>query len=145
MEFEWDENKNELNKEKHGIDFNDAKEIFKDKNRISSEDKKKDYGEKRWITIGIAANAFLTVVYTIRDAVRIISARRANRKEREKYNTILEGAVVVLKNSGENDLSVVAMYSYPYPKKLDSIINLWIFKLLQKLFNKIRTLSVWLK
>ena len=87
MEFEWDENKNKSNQEKHGIDFNDAKDIFNDPNRINSEDNRKDYGEKRWIAIGMVANIFLTVVYTIRDAaIRIISARRSNRKERQAYN-----------------------------------------------------------
>lgn len=86
MEFEWDENKNKSNQEKHGIDFNDAKDIFNDPNRINSEDNRKDYGEKRWIAIGMVANIFFTVVYTIRDAIRIISARRSNRKERQEYN-----------------------------------------------------------
>ena len=59
---------------------------FNDENRTNSEDNRKDYSEKRWITIGIVANVFLTVVYTIRDAIRIISARRSNRKERQEYN-----------------------------------------------------------
>jgi len=86
MEFEWDENKNKLNQDKHGIDFNDAKEVFKDENRTLSEDNRFDYREKRWITVGIVANVFLTVVYTIRDAIRLISARRSNRKERQEYN-----------------------------------------------------------
>lgn len=72
MEFEWDENKNKSNQEKHGIDFNDAKDIFNDPNRINSEDNRKDYGEKRWIAIGKVANIFLTVVYTMRDVIRII-------------------------------------------------------------------------
>ena len=44
---------------------------------------------------------------------------KRHRQEREKYNTILEGSVVVLKDGGQNDLSVVSMYSYPYPNKLD--------------------------
>jgi len=86
MEFEWAENKNKLNKEKHDIEFNDAKEVFNDPKRTNSEDKRKDYGEKRWITIGKVANVFLTVVYTGRDAIRIISARRSNSKERNEYN-----------------------------------------------------------
>ena len=59
---------------------------FNDENRTNSEDNRKDYSEKRWITIGIVANVFLTVVYTFRDAIRIISARRSNRKERQEYN-----------------------------------------------------------
>lgn len=86
MEFEWDENKNKSNHEKHGIDFNNAKKVFDDENRTVSEDNRHEYGEKRWITIGMVANAILTVVYTIRDAVRIISARRSNKNEREGYN-----------------------------------------------------------
>ncbi len=86
MKFEWDQNKNKSNQEKHGIDFNDVKEVFNDKNRLNSEDNRKDYGEKRWITVGIAANVCLTIVYTIRDAIRIISVRRSNRKERQEYN-----------------------------------------------------------
>ncbi len=86
MEFEWDENKNKSNQEKHGIDFNDAKEVFSDENRTNYEDNRKDYGEKRWITVGIVANVFMTVVYTIRNAIRIISARRSNLKERQEYD-----------------------------------------------------------
>jgi len=44
---------------------------------------------------------------------------KKEKKKRKNYNTILEGAVVVLKDSGKNDLSVVAMYSYPYPHSLN--------------------------
>ncbi len=86
MEFEWDENKNTVNKEKHGIDFNDAKKIFNDPNRTNYEDQRKNYGEKRWITVGFISSVYLTVVYTVRQAIRIISARRSNRKERQEYN-----------------------------------------------------------
>ena len=86
MEFEWDENKNKSNIEKHGIDFNDAKEIFNDKNRTNSEDNRQDYGEKRWVSIGKMYKAIIVVVFTIRNATRIISARMANKKEREKYS-----------------------------------------------------------
>ena len=86
MKFEWDENKNKLNKEKHNVDFNDAKEVFRDESRTNSKDDRHDYGERRWITVGTVANIFLTIVYTVRDAIRIISARRSNRKERQEYN-----------------------------------------------------------
>ena len=51
MNFEWDENKNASNKKKHGIDFNDAKEVFEDKNRHNSPDNREDYGEERWIVL----------------------------------------------------------------------------------------------
>ncbi len=85
MEFEWDENKNQINRSKHDVDFSDAKHVFKDINRTNSEDTRNDYGEKRWITIGMVSNAILTVVYTIRNVIRIISARRSNKKERQEY------------------------------------------------------------
>ena len=61
MNFEWDENKNQLNKGKHCIDFDDAKAVFDDPNRIETKDTRNDYGEKRFITIGKVANAILTV------------------------------------------------------------------------------------
>ena len=86
MKFEWDENKNRKNIRKHGIDFNDAKEVFKDEKRVSFEDDRKDYGETRWSTIGAILGFVVFVVYTIRDtAIRIISARKANKREKDKY------------------------------------------------------------
>ncbi len=87
MKFEWDENKNKSNQEKHGIDFNDAKKIFDDKNRKISPDLRKDYGEDRWVTIGKLVNIIIVIVYTIRNtSYRIISARYAKKKERQIYN-----------------------------------------------------------
>ncbi len=87
MKFEWDENKNKSNQDKHGIDFNDAKEVFEDSNRKISPDLRKNYGEDRWITIGKIVDLIIVVVYTFRDsAYRIISARYAKKKERKTYN-----------------------------------------------------------
>lgn len=87
MEFEWDEYKNESNQEKHGIDFNDAKEVFKDDNSKVSPDLRKEYGESRWKIIGKIYGSIISVIYTMRDkAVRIISARKASRNERDEYN-----------------------------------------------------------
>ena len=87
MEFEWDENKNKSNQEKHGIDFKDAKEVFKDENSKVLQDLRKDYGEIRWRIIGKIYGSIISVIYTMRDkAVRIISARKASRKERGEYN-----------------------------------------------------------
>ena len=87
MEFEWDENKNSLNSEKHKIDFDFTSKIFNDIKRIEWEDERAIYHEQRFITIGTAANAIITVVYTIRNTVtRIISARTAKRQERNLYN-----------------------------------------------------------
>lgn len=87
MEFEWDENKNKSNLEKHGLDFKQTKEIFNDADKIEVSDDRKDYGEKRIRIIGKAVNLILSVIYTMRGAViRIISARAASRKEKEMYN-----------------------------------------------------------
>jgi uncharacterized DUF497 family protein len=87
MEFEWDESKNKSNREKHGIDFNDAKEVFKDENRKTSPDLRVDYGEDRWVTIDKLIDTIIVVIYTIRETTyRIISARYAKKKERETYN-----------------------------------------------------------
>ena len=87
MEFDWDENKNKSNQKKHGIDFNDAKEVFEDESSVISEDLRKDYGENRWKIVGKIYGSIISVIYTIRDKVtRIISARKASRKERDEYN-----------------------------------------------------------
>jgi len=88
MEFEWDDNKNQLNLEKHGIEFADSIEVFKDKARLLSLDLRRDYGEERWITIGRAYKVIVVVVYTLRgNSIRIISARMATKKEYEKYKS----------------------------------------------------------
>jgi uncharacterized DUF497 family protein len=63
MEFEWDYAKNPANIEKHGIDFDDAIEIFKGP-ILTQVDTRKDYGEVRILAIGIAAGVELLVVYT---------------------------------------------------------------------------------
>lgn len=87
MEFEWNENKNLRNKEKHGIGFEDAKEVFKDRRRIEIKDERRDYGEERWKIIGSMIGIVISVIYTIRDAaIRLISARRASRRERDEYD-----------------------------------------------------------
>lgn len=88
MNYEWDENKRRSNIEKHGVDFVAAIEIFKDNERIETEDTRNDYGEVRLQSIGEARPGILFVVYTLRDqrtTRRLISARKANRKERAIY------------------------------------------------------------
>jgi len=86
MEFEWDENKNQSNYRKHGILFQEAIEIFNNE-CFSWIDDRRDYGEIREITIGeIDNNIVLIVVHTDRlGKRRIISARKANSRERRKY------------------------------------------------------------
>jgi uncharacterized DUF497 family protein len=85
MEFEWDENKNRKNVEKHRIRFEEAKSIFDDPNAIEIEGSRN--GEYRIIRIGKTATKFiLLVVYSLRGlVVRLISARQANKDERALY------------------------------------------------------------
>ena len=93
MIYEWDENKRAINLKNHGIDFVDAVEIFSDRNRIETVDKRKDYGEERLQTIGhsLTMPGLLFVVYTYRDdntKRRMISARTASKNERALYNSL---------------------------------------------------------
>ena len=86
MKFEWDENKNKSNLEKHGVDFSQAKDVFNDENNIETPDNRKDYGEKRFKIVGRAIDLILSVIFTNRGAtIRIISARAASSKERDHY------------------------------------------------------------
>jgi uncharacterized protein len=91
MAFEWDSKKDALNRKKHGISFNEACEIFQGP-VLTAEDTRQDYGEVRLVSIGaLAGLVVVVVVHTDRDGrVRIISARKANRKERRKYHGYLK-------------------------------------------------------
>ena len=73
----------------HGIDFADAIAAF-DEPTLERYDDRKDYGEERWVAVGVLGGVEITIVYTdlwLRDEVvrQIISARRATRDEREAY------------------------------------------------------------
>jgi len=87
MKFEWDENKNQSNIRKHGIRFEQAISIF-DNIRLTRLDDRFDYGETRYISLGLLeGEVVIVVIYTIRgDKVRIISARKANKEERKTYH-----------------------------------------------------------
>ena len=90
MRFEWDEAKSEANVEERGFDFEFAALIF-DGLTLEVEDRRRDYGERRMVAIGVADDLHLTVVYTDRQQGsgqvirRIISARRSSRHERKIY------------------------------------------------------------
>ena len=85
MRFEWDEKKNQLNIEKHGLDFEDAKELFKHQ-LWKFEDNRLDYGEKRMVGFGYLNNKVMNVIYTEwLNIIRIISFRRANTREEILY------------------------------------------------------------
>jgi uncharacterized DUF497 family protein len=85
MAFEWDPDKNAANIAKHGIDFEDAVRIFEGP-VLESSDERRGYGEVRTIAFGVVDGRELAVVYTMRGGRRrIISARRAHRRERKAY------------------------------------------------------------
>jgi uncharacterized DUF497 family protein len=90
MLFEWDEDKNRANIQKHKIDFADIPAIFSGPMLVELDDRE-DYGEERWIGIGFLRDIVVVVVFTERrkDTIRIISARKAGKHERKRYEQAL--------------------------------------------------------
>ncbi|WP_416772765.1 BrnT family toxin [Pseudomonas sp. RHF3.3-3] len=86
MQFEWDEDKNQLNIHKHGIDFNDVTDMFQHP-MLALRDDRYGYGEERWIGLGWIKALVGVVVYTERrgDVIRILSARKATKQEAKRY------------------------------------------------------------
>jgi uncharacterized DUF497 family protein len=86
VRFEWDEAKREANIAKHGIDFRDVPEMFTSLMLVGT-DSRKDYGETRKIGFGFICGRLIVVAFTERnpDVIRIISARKANRREKAHY------------------------------------------------------------
>lgn len=88
VRFEWDDNKEQINIAKHGIDFTTAARVFEDENRLELYDEAHSDTEDRYITIGEINGVAIVVfvVYTERgDAIRLISARKATKQERRAY------------------------------------------------------------
>ena len=91
MRFEWDEEKSISNLQKHGVSFEEAKEVFEDPFHISKLDHRFNYFEERWITLGRTKKDKILVVANMffdengEEIIRIISARKANQKERKFY------------------------------------------------------------
>ena len=88
MEFEWDEAKSDACLAHRGFDFAFAAGVFADPTLLVEVDDRRDYGEPRLVAVGRIAELHVTVVFTPRGAkLRIISARRANRKEIARYGS----------------------------------------------------------
>jgi uncharacterized protein len=89
LEFEWDEQKNDSNLKKHGVCFEEACEVWADEFAQEFFDSENSEGEDRFIRVGHNQEArVLFVVFCERgegDLIRIISARKATRKERGQY------------------------------------------------------------
>jgi hypothetical protein len=95
MRFTWDQDKSDANYREHGFDFAFASLIF-DGPILMVEDTRRDYGEHRFVAIGLADELHFTLLFTDRPGSkhditrRIISARRSNRKERKLYDQSLK-------------------------------------------------------
>jgi uncharacterized DUF497 family protein len=89
VRFEWDPDKNALNRARHGIDFEEAKEVFASKARwLEIDDEAHSDDELRYRAVGPTSRGVLVVVCTDRDedTVRIMSARMATPRERRLYD-----------------------------------------------------------
>ncbi len=90
MRFEWDENKGRANLTKHGVSFETARLVFDDPLHLSMRDHF-EHGEERWRTVGLVGGMVLLLVAHTdgeedgEEIVRLISARKATRRERKRY------------------------------------------------------------
>ncbi|MCM1266654.1 MAG: BrnT family toxin [Bacteroidales bacterium] len=95
IQFEWDENKNRINKVKHGIDFEEAKTVFYDDYAIVFDDPDHSAEEDRFLILGTSQQENLCIVshcYRGKDEIiRIISARKATRNETKIYHEYAGG------------------------------------------------------
>lgn len=85
MHFEWDEKKRQRNLRRHGIDFADVPAVFEGPT-LTYEDTRFDYGEPRFITVGLLGHIVVLVAHTeIGNTIRILHARKANKKTATRY------------------------------------------------------------
>ena len=85
MRFEWDEAKRESNLLKHGIDFIEVEKVFEGET-VTILDVRFDYGEERFITLGLLDGRVVVIVHTeTDDLIRLISARKATSNEEISY------------------------------------------------------------
>jgi len=91
MRFEWDEAKNQANPRKHGFHFADAAEMFAGP-FLARPDTREDYGEERWIGIGVTKNRVAFVAFSAEShgVIGIISLRKATNEERQEYETAIK-------------------------------------------------------
>ncbi len=86
MQYSYDKNKKALNLAKHGLDFDDAKRVIKSNKTVTYEDDRFDYGEQRFITIGLLQNTLVAIVTSeTENEIRIISMRKADKNEQAIY------------------------------------------------------------
>src|SRR5438067_12654372 len=83
--FEWDPEKNGVNIRKHGLNFADAPRVFRRRMLVALDDRE-DYGEDRWVGIGLLGERVVVIVFSEPDSqtIRVISMRRALRHEQQR-------------------------------------------------------------
>jgi uncharacterized DUF497 family protein len=87
MGFDWDPAKNATNRRKHGIEFHEATAVFEDPNQVEWLCSDPEDDEERFMKVGRVGWRLLAVVYTERgDTTRLISARKASKRERQRYD-----------------------------------------------------------
>ena len=87
-DFEWNATKARRNYQKHGVTFHAARKAFADPFMVEILDEREDYGEERFLLIGMADEQLLSVIYTERQGrFRLITARRATKDEQDHYFT----------------------------------------------------------
>ncbi len=92
MQFEWDGAKNRSNLAKHGLDFADAELVLAGP-CVTFVDDRFDYGEERFVTLGLLAGRLVIIAPAVRGgATRIISMRKANQREQKIYQKRLGAA-----------------------------------------------------
>ena len=91
MRFEWDDDKQAANLRNHGLDLADAEVVFQHP-RLTWLDTREAYGEDRWCSLGMLQGRVVVLVYTERlpDIIRVISLRKATRRERTQYDQFLQ-------------------------------------------------------
>lgn len=86
MDYEWDSRKAAANRRKHGVAFGIIEDFDWDTALVIPDDRR-DYGEPRWLALGMIGNRLYSLAFTIRgDRIRLISLRAASRTERTLYN-----------------------------------------------------------
>ncbi len=86
-DFEWDDAKGVQNLANHGVSFEAARRAFDDPFAVAREDRRQNYGEDRYVLLGMVEERLLAVAYTLPGSrVRIVSARLAEPQERRRYH-----------------------------------------------------------
>jgi len=86
MRYSYDSKKKAANKKNHGLDFDDAQSVIESLKTVTFEDKRDDYGEARYITLGLLREIVVIIVTTETDkTIRIISMRKADKNEQKIY------------------------------------------------------------